>query len=340
VQKVKATFTLNGMADGSWYVAAVKFAPVLTQEQQKLAKQTLKQNLEDEARAENSNHPKAKAFKTELHMETWQKDIVEGAKLIQGEINVAYAYAKKAASIPDNPYTVKDMTMTFIDSSVKGLGAMEERADKMLEVYDKIREFQDKVGEMKELSEKFEEVKEERKLEKEGKKDLLKESQKRVFEKSSGDVLVEKAIDLASKIPGGGRFVKGFAGMFFDFASANYAGLVTTIRGRAYSWYIAGFVQGLTRVAIERPPDDPLDSFFFQLSFQRASSMHDNESFQAQIFLLWYTSKHYIAGNSLGDAIEHPDEWTFPEGYLAHWIPERLGQAMVALLKTRDYLVN
>ena len=53
-----------------------------------------------------------------------------------------------------------------------------------------------------------------------------------------------------------------------------------------------------------------------------------------------YTSTHYIAKNVLGDVIEHPDEWTFPDGYLAHWIPERLGQAMVALLKVRDYLVN
>ena len=347
LQTVKATFSFSGMADGNWYVAAVRFTPVLSAMQEKAEeniqeddKREFRKRAEDAAKAENSLHPKAQAFKVELHQETWRADIQAGAAIIQNEINVAYAYAKKAASIPDNPYGPKDMALSLIDSSIGGLGKMEERAEKLLKVYEKAREFQDKADEGKELAEKMKQAEEEAKEEKEGKKDILKESQRRVFDKSGGDVLAEKAIDIAANIPVAGRFVKGFAGMFFDFASANYAGLVTTIRGRAYSWYIAGFIQGLTRVAIEIPPKDDLDSFFYQLALKRATSMQENESFQAQIFLLWYTSTHYIAKNVLGDVIEHPDEWTFPDGYLAHWIPERLGQAMVALLKVRDYLVN
>lgn len=337
--KLKATFSFAGMADGSWYVAAVRFDPILSSAQQKIVqdrkedeKREFRKRAEDSAKAENSLHPKALYFKVELHQGTWVDDIRDGAKVIQDEINVAYAYAKRAAAIPDNPYGPKDMALALIDSSVEGLGAMEERAEKMVEVYKKAREFQDKVDEGKELSEKWKEAHE--------KEDILKESQRRVFDKGAGDVIAEKAIDLASNIPVAGRFVKGFAGMFFDFASANYAGLVTTIRGRAYSWYIAGFIEGLSHVTISSPPRDELDSFFFQLALKRARSMHEKESFQAQIFLLWYTSTHYIVDNFLGDAIEHPDKWTFPDGYLAHWIPERLGIAMVALLKRKEYLVD
>jgi len=207
VQTVKATFSFSGMADGNWYVAAVKFALVLSAMQEKAAedisedeKRDFRKRAEDAAKAENSLHPKAQAFKVELHRETWRADIHTGATIIQNEINVAYAYAKKAASIPDNPYGPKDMALSLIDSSVAGLGKMEERAEKFVKVYEKAREFQDKVDEGKELAEKMEKAKEEAKEEKEGKKDILKESQRRVYEKSGGDVLAEKAIDLASKI--------------------------------------------------------------------------------------------------------------------------------------------
>jgi len=341
LQTIRATFSFNQMAHGDWYVAGVRFDPVLSTMQQKAKedsdeeeKREFRKRAEDAAKAENSLHPKALYFKVELHKETWIADIHAGAGVIQNEIEVVHAFGKKAAAIPENPYGPKDMALTLIDSSVAGLGAMEERAEKLAKVYDKVREFQDKVDEGKELAEKFKEAREEKK------EDILKESQRRVYEKSTGDVVFGAAIDLASKIPGGGRFVKGFAGMFFDFASANYAGLVTTIRGRAYSWFIAGFIEGLTTVPISTAPSDALDVFFYNLGLKRSRSMGEDKSFQAQIFLLWYTSTHYIAGNLMGDVIDHPDEWTFPNGYLAAWIPERLGQAMVPLLKRKEYLVD
>jgi hypothetical protein len=346
VQNVRAKFTFNGMADGNWYVASVKFEPILSAIQRKAAQaeeddeeQQFRKRAEDAAKADNSLHPKALHFKIELHSDTWVADIKAGAAIVQNEIEMVHAFAKKAAAIPENPYGPKDMALTMLDSSIAGLGAMEERAEKLAKVYEKVREFQDQAEEGKEMVDQWNEAREEKEREARGEKDVLKESQRRVYEKSTGDVLAEKAIDLASKIPGGGRFVKGFAGMFFDFASANYAGLVTTIRGRAYSWYIAGFVESLTSVPISTTASDDLDKFFYNLGLKRGS-MHENESFQAQIFLLWYTSTHYISGNLLGDAIEHPDEWTFPNGYLAFWSPERLGQAMVPLLKRKEYLVD
>lgn len=346
VQKVGAKFGFNGMADGSWYVAWVKFHPILSTVQKQAAQaeadeeeQEFRKRAEDAAKADNSLHPKARQFKVELHSDTWVADIKAGAGIVQNEIELVHAFAKKAAAIPENPFGPKDLALTMLDTSIAGLGAMEEGAEKLIKVYETAREIQDKADEGKEMSEKWKEAREEKAREARGEKDVLKESQKRVYEKSTGDVLAEKAIDLASKIPGGGKFVKGFAGMFFDFASANYAGLVTTIRGRAYSWYIAGLVEGLTTVPISTPASDDLDKFFYNLGLKRGS-MQENESFQAQIFLFWYTSTHYIIGNLLGDVKEHPDEWTFPNGYLAHWDPERLGQAIVPLLKRKEYLVD
>jgi hypothetical protein len=62
--------------------------------------------------------------------------------------------------------------------------------------------------------------------------------------------------------------------------------------------------------------------------------MSEAARFQAQVFLLGYPSRNYLLGTtSPGDPIEHLDDLTFPDGYLAHGSPEQLGRTMATLLR-------
>jgi hypothetical protein len=284
-------------------------------------------------------------------MDSWSDDVQAGAGIVQKEMDMAHEYAKKAASTPENFYAPKDMVkdaLMFgagkaVEGAAKGSAAIREarevsaKVPETLEkVYSGLETFSEGVDTGKELVKGFREVDEA----KENKK-VLAQSQYSVYHKTKGDVVAEGVVSVLSVVPGAGTFVKMFAGMFMEVGSANYAGQVTKIRIRAYSWFVAGCIQALTGVAIERAPKEAFDNIFYKLAYHRAAAMSEDAKFQAQIFLLAYSSGHHLLGTtSPGEPIEHPDMWSFPDGYLAHGSPERLGRALATLLRTFDYLVN
>jgi hypothetical protein len=336
---VYAKYDFASMPNGYWYVTHVTFS-LLTGEaakkfqEQRSAEEKAELKARLLARVEESNrlHPKASAFQAALHVDTWTNDIKAGAKLLQKDMDALYEVAAKAASIPENPISVKDAAMGGVGKGVGALGTASDRAAMLADTYDKV----DKAIGYGEKAVKYG-----AKLKGSAPEDLLKQSQSKIYKTGAGDIVADELIDLAANLPGAGPFVKGFAGMFFHFASMNYAGAVAKVRGRLYSWYIAGYVQGLTNVALESPPNDALDKHFFNLGL--ATTLRDSESdkFNVQIFLLWYSSEHYIIGsNSPGVRMSKPLDWTFPDGYLAFWSPERLGHSLATLLKTKRYLVD
>jgi hypothetical protein len=330
-----ARFDLGSQPDGRWAVQHVSFSLSKDGPEKQKAKEQaeLKARLLAEAEAKNKLHPKANAFKVALHMDTWIDDIKAGAKLLQGDFDAVHEYAAKAASIPENPIAVKDVVMGAVGTGVGKLGEAGERAGKLAEKYDKI----DKAISYGEKAMKY------------GKmirgggppEDIFEQSQSKIYKTGVGDIIADEVIDQAANLPGAGPFIKGFAGMFFHFASMNYAGAVAKVRGRAYSWFIAGYVQGLTNVALESPPRDPLDKFFFTFGLGRTLRDSESDKFKVQVFLLWYSSEHYLMGTTTpGVRMSKPLDWTFPDGYLAFWSPERLGNAMATLMKTTQYLVD
>lgn len=335
---VHARFDLGGQSNGAWSVQHVNFslhtasADKKSFEQQRSQDQAeLKARLLAEAEEKNRSSPKAKAFKAALHVNTWIDDIKAGARIVQGDFDKVYEFAAKAASIPGNPISVKDVAMGAAGKVVGKLGSMEERAEKLAKAYDKIDGAISQAEKMAGYGESMRNPEQE---------DIFTRSQSKIYKTGKGDIIADEVIDQAANLPGAGPFVKGFAAMFFHFASMNYAGAVAKVRGRSYSWYIAGYVQGLTGVLLDSPPKDELDLFFFKTGL--ATTLRDSESdkFKAQIFLLWYSSEHQIIGQNAPGERRTDLDWNFPNDYLAAWSPQRLALSMATLLKTKQYLTD
>jgi hypothetical protein len=303
----------------------------------------LRVRMEEEKKAEatSANTLKARAFKWQLHQDQPNLDISAGQTVIDVEMDAAHEYALKAAAMPENFYTPKDMIK---DVAMLGVGKavdMGVKADKAREGFGQAYEWTDRVtgvaGGLKEERDKIRESKEA-----EESKDVLVQSQYSVFHKSRADAAAEQAVDVLSMIPGGGKFVKMFAGMFMEIGIANYAGKVTKIRIRAYTWFTTGCILGLTGADTEHPKE-AFDNIFYSLGFNRAAGMDETRRYQAQLYLLAYASTHYLLGTTdPGEkrAPEHPDYWTFPKDLAARWSPETLGLALATKFRTYDLLVN
>lgn len=332
---VFARFDLGGQPNGMWSVQHVSFSLSKDGPEKEKAKEQaeLKARLLAEAEARNRLSPKFNAFKVSLHVDTWVDDIKAGAKLLQNDFTVVHEYAAKAASIPENPIGVKDVVLSGVGAGVGKLGQAGDRAKKLADQYSKIDDA---------ISKGEKAVKYGKMIKGGGPPpDIFEKSQNKIYKTGAGDIVADEVIDKAASLPGAGPFIKGFAGMFFHFASMNYAGAVAKVRGRAYAWFIAGYVQGLTGVAMERPPADELDSFFFKFGLGRTLRDSESDKFNVQIFLLWYSSEHHLMGTtSPGVRMEKPLDWTFPDGYLAFWSPERLANSMATLIRTTQYLVD
>ena len=335
---VYAQFDLGGQPSGAWSVQHVSFSlhtsafDKKSNEQKRGQEQAeLKARLLAEAEEKNRSSPKAKAFKAASHVNTWIEDIKAGARLVQGDFTKVYEFAAKAASIPANPISVKDVAMGAAGKVVGKLGDMEARAGKLAKAYDKIDGMISESEKMAQYGEQIREPKPE---------DIFSRSQSRIYKTDKGDVIADAVIDEATKLPGAGPFVKGFAAMFFHFASMNYAGAVAKVRGRCYSWYIAGYVQGLTGMILDSPPTDELDQYFFKLGLATTLRDSDSDKFRAQIFLLWYSSEHQIIGQNAPGERRTDLDWSFPNDYLAAWSPQRLALSMATLLKTKQYLTD
>jgi hypothetical protein len=329
---VHARFTWGGMADGHPFVERVWFS-LDPDVQRRIAageQAELKARLLAEAEERNRNSPRAKAFPVDQYRDTWPDEIKKGAILIQSSIDIAYQMAKEMAYMPDNPYTPQGVALN-IASDVLGKAPKGSLtvAKGVMTVGKKGVEVIKGATKNKNLQEEFD-----KKLE----PGITTAVQGR---KSAGDLLAERVIE---KLPMSGG-VKFFAAIMFHWASANYANEIVTVRGHGYGWYIAGFIEGVTGVAVSTPPDLRLErdkNFFdravrfYERGKRRALSLTPRNKFQAQAFLLWYTFTHKTEGVSHTPSPK--SELDYPAEYVAHWQPLRMGLAFTQLLKRKDYL--
>jgi hypothetical protein len=322
---VDAKFYFEGrLSDGNWFVRHIKFTPRLSamqkkfiQDSEEAEEQARKKRIWDEFEAKRQLLPIARAFPVEKYLNTYDSDIGRGKIVINRVIEAAYQGAREAAAIPDNPYSPRDVALSLAGGAPGEFGkAVSKGADAL-----------GKLEDLKKSSEGQDE------------KDLLKGTLQ--GGKTKGDQWVEKGIDLASNIPGVGPFVKGFAGMLFDFASANFAGEVTKVRCRAYLFFVAGFIQGLTLTVGKEMPKNGFDNHFYTLGYGRAQGLLPYERYQAQIYLLEYVRDgHWLPGQTEGIRNETRQDWTFPRDYIGHWSPELLAKALTAQLHQKRYLVD
>jgi hypothetical protein len=86
----------------------------------------LRIRMEEEKKAEatSGNTLKARAFKWQLHQDQPDLDIAAGQTVIETQMNTAHEYALKAAAMPENFYTPKDMIK---DAAMFGVGKGFER---------------------------------------------------------------------------------------------------------------------------------------------------------------------------------------------------------------------
>jgi len=337
-QTIDARFYFAGMR-GGWFVEHIKFSPRLGSMQLKVKADmeaadhaaAVKRMLE-RAEAENKLHPKFRAFPAAKYTDDpWTEDVNRGAALLDRELKIIYASARAEAAIPDNPYSPKDVGLSLMGGGVGVLGTTGEAAEKLAKVYEHTDQALTGIQMFTTIKEDVEAIK---KYKEDG-NSVLKGG------KSLGDVLVGRGIEVVAALPGVGPFVKGFAGMFFDFASANFAGEVTKIRCRIYLWYIAGFISGLTTVATDVPVSE-FDRKYKDFGLGRAACLSFDQRMQVQISLMHWASEHYTKGNSSGSRMATPEDWTleFPDGYLAHWSPELLARAISLLICRRPYIVE
>lgn len=352
---IYAYFDLGAMPEGSRHVWHVTFF-ISQSEYQKYSQERgpmawhpeyydeqlrIRMDEEKKAEATSANTLKARAFKWQLHQDQPDLDIAAGQTVIEVEMNTAHEYALKAAAMPENFYTPKDMLK---DAAMLGVGkgvGMGVESDKVREGLGKAYEWTERgtgvAGGLKEERDKIRESQEA-----EESKNVLVQSQYSVFHKTRADAAAEQAVDVLSMIPVGGKFVKMFAGMFMEIGIANYAGKVTKIRIRAYTWFTTGCILGLTGADNEHPKE-AFDNIFYSLAFNRAAGMDETRRYQAQLFLLAYASTHYLLGTTdPGEkrTPEHPDSWTFPRDLAARWSPQTLGLALATKFRTYDLLVN
>jgi len=350
-----AYFDFGSMPEGSrhvWHVTFFSSQPEYQKYMQERGPMTwhpeyydeqLRIRMEEEKKAEDAsaNTLKARAFRWQLHQDQPDLDIAAGQTVIEVEMNTAHEYALKAAAMPENFYTPKDMIK---DAAMLGVGKgveMGVESDMAREGLGKAYEWTERgtglAGGLKEERDKIRESQEA-----EESKNVLVQSQYSVFHKTRADAAAEQAVDVLSMIPGGGKFVKMFAGMFMEIGIANYAGKVTKIRIRAYTWFTTGCILGLTGADSEHPKE-AFDKIFYNLAFNRAAGMDETRRYQAQLFLLAYASTHYLLGTTdPGEkrTPEHPDSWTFPRDLAARWNPQTLGLALATKFRTYDLLVN
>jgi len=322
---VAARFSFDSrQLDGTWVLTHIKFTPRLSSMQ----KQALHDSEEAETEAQKKRIwqeyeakrlllPITRAFPVEKHLKTWLEDINKGEMIIRRVIEAAYQGARGAAAIPDNPYTPRDMALGLAGGVGGKLGKVADKAGELIGKAEDWKNF----------------------VEDTDAKALLKGTLQ--GGKTRGDQFVEKGIDLASNLPVVGPFVKVFAGMLFDFASANFAGEVTKIRCRAYLFFVAGFIQSLTLTTGKEIPKNGFDNHFSTLGSGRARGLSPDESFQAQIYLLEYVRNgHWLPGQTDRIRNEKRYNWDFPGSYIGHWSPELLAKALTAQLHKKRYLVD
>lgn len=131
------------------------------------------------------------------------------------------------------------------------------------------------------------------------------------------------------------EFAKMILGSMFDVAAANMAGQVAGVRRRAYTFYVAGFVEVLAG-QIVTPPANLFDKKYFEMGENAARTLNAVQRYQVQLALLYYASQN----PETGWRISQPLNWTFPDDYARNWSPGRLGQALYDQLYQHRYSVD
>jgi len=350
-----AHFDLGALPQGDWFVRHVTFMtqedfekyqseqgptewnPELYDDDKTRQQKKIKKEFDDKY----ANSAKARAFKWQLHLDDPFGDISTGNGYIDTVINMGHDLAQQAAALPENFYTrgdmAKDVLMMgagkLVDAGVKAEKAREgfkkayDAADHVADGVSSTKEERDKIRESEDAGES---------------KDILTQSQYGVSHKTRADAWGEQAVDIVSWVPVGGQFVKMFAGMFMEVGIANYAGKVTRIRIRAYTWYATGCILGLTGVDNEHPTEK-FDKLFYDSAFSWAAGLDETQRYQAQLYLLAYDAGHYLLGTRTpGEKKEyyHPEDCTFPRDLAGRWSPRTMGSALATRFRTYDLLVN
>ena len=333
---VHAKFTWGGMADGHPFVERVWFSldPDVVKKLEADGKAAFKAKLLAEAEERNLNSPKAKAFPVEQYRDTWTDEIKKGTIHIQSAIDVAYEMAKGLAALPGDIYSPQEVVLDTVSDMVGGApkGTLNVAKATLKVGKGAITAIQGAT--------KYQDLKEE--LDKKYEPGISRFVQ---GGKSTGDLVLEGIVD---KLPVGSGGVKMFLSMMFNAARGNFAKEVVTVRGHGYSWFIAGYIEGVTGVAISLPPNLKYerDQNFFERAkrfYQRGlglggRTLTPRGRFQVQAFLLWFTFTHKTDGVSYTPAPK--SELDFPAAYLAAWQPMRMGLAFTQLLKRNTYLLD
>lgn len=313
-QTVHAAFTWGRLPDGHWFVRAVDFSLSLSQLQLRQAQQrALKARLYDKAETENAHHVhlRQSVFPAEDHVHSWHDDINNGQDLIDAEIERVHEHAKKDAAAIENPVGAVDMALDMTGLGVGAAKGASEGAERLGSVYEAL----DKGRTAKGIGDRMRDDK-----------------------KSTGDKVLETALDVTAYIPGAGPFIRTIAGMMFDIAIASDASRITKIRSRAYIYFVAGYINILTLTDTAIPKTN-FDKKYFQLGQRSAPKLRVPGSFWAQIALMNYAASHYTDGGWGGLGYK-PETWTFPDQYITRWSPELMGRALATQLHKIEYLVD
>ena len=336
-QVVHAHFDWGRLPDGHWYVRAVSFGLNATQaELQRARQRALKQKLLDQAEAENARHVNLRkvAFPAEDHVDTWHHDVTLGDQIIGFAIQRAYEHASKDAKTLENPVGPVDMALDLVGAGVEHLSGPEIHGAGNLEKMGEeagVKFAKDPLAGAKSWAKGYKGADYSR-------TGLGVRDRMRNAEKSTGDKILENALDAAAYVPGAGPFIRTIAGMMFDIAIASDAARITKIRSRAYVYFVAGYIHTLT-LSDTGAPAKGFDKTYFHLGETAAPGPNSPGSFRAQVSLMHYASEHYTDGG-WGGLGYRPESWTYPDQYIVKWNPLLLGRALATQLHTQKYLIE
>lgn len=320
-RRVFARFLWGRTWNGGWYIRGVAFSINLSQQGLKEAERAaLKERLLDKNEEEYAKryHPRPYVFPAEDRVDSFADDLEKGNLIVGSFIERAYQHGREVAQLLENPITPLDLAVDaaglgVADAAVKG-GA---RAAKLEQVYKGVD------AAKKQL-------------------DTNRRAQEAVSgKKTTGDAILETAVDMAGLIPGAGPFINSIAGLIFDAAIANQAGKVTRLRARAYTFLIAGFINEITNIDAGKPVSR-IDTGYMSFGRRLAMQLNSTHRYQVQLALLHYASNHYTAGGWGGLVYMgyRKSEWLFPDQYVVNWSPRLLAAALATQLHKIKYLVH
>jgi len=319
-RRVFARFLWGRTWNGDWYIRAVAFSVVLSnRDLQEAERAALKERLLDKAEQEFAKryHPRPYVFPAENRVDSFADDLEKGNAIVASFIERAYLHGREVAQLLENPITPMDLAVDAAGLGVSKAGKMADRAGKLKDIYEGV----DATKKVLDNDRRAKEVVS-------GKK-------------TTGDAILETAVDMAGLIPGAGPFINAIAGLIFEVAIANQAGLVTRLRSRAYTFLIAGFINEITNID-SGGPVSRIDQGYMMFGRTLAMQLNSTHRYQVQLSLLHYASNHYTAGGWGGLVYMgyRKSEWLFPDQYVVNWSPRLIAASLATQLHKIKYLVH